>query len=173
MAVHMPPTERVALYPGTFDPVTNGHVDVISRGAKLFDKLIVAVAVNSGKDPLFTRDERVDMLKKTVAQFPNVVVETFTGLAVEQARRSGAQALLRGLRTFTDFEYEFQMALTNRALATDVETLFVMSNVEWSFTSSRLLKEALLNGADIGAFVPAHVYEAMKAKTHARPGIHR
>ncbi len=156
--------QRIAVYPGTFDPVTNGHVDVIERGARLFDKLIVAVAVNTGKDPLFSRDERVAMLETEVARFKNVVVDTFVGLAVEYARKQGAQAILRGIRTFSDFEYEFQMALTNRALAGDVETLFVMSNVEWSFTSSRLLKEALAMGADISQFVPTPVYKAMKAK---------
>src|SRR5262245_9673132 len=123
--------ERIAVYPGTFDPVTNGHLDVIERGARQFDRLIVACAVNTGKEPLFTRDERVALLKGEVARLPNVSVDEFQGLAVEYAKRVGAQAILRGIRTFTDFEYEFQMALTNRALAPDVETLFVMSNVQW------------------------------------------
>jgi pantetheine-phosphate adenylyltransferase len=156
--------ERIAVYPGTFDPPTNGHLDVIARGAKLFDRLIVAVAVNTGKQPLFTREERVDLLRAEVARHPSVEVDAFHGLAVEYARKRGAGALLRGIRTFTDFEYEFQMALTNRALAHDVETLFVMSSVEWSYTSSRLLKEAFVMGADIAPFVPPAVLEAMKRK---------
>jgi pantetheine-phosphate adenylyltransferase len=156
--------ERTAVYPGTFDPVTNGHIDVIARGALLFDRLIVAVAVNTGKDPVFTRDERVDLLRTEVARHGNVEVDSFQGLAVEYARKRKAGALLRGIRTFTDFEYEFQMALTNRALANNVETLFVMSHVEWSYTSSRLLKEAFAMGADISPFVPAAVLAAMKRK---------
>jgi pantetheine-phosphate adenylyltransferase len=159
---------RIGIYPGTFDPVTNGHLDVIERAARLFDRLIVAVAVNTGKDPLFTRDERVDLLRAEVATFKNVEVDTFVGLAVEYARKRGAQAILRGIRTFTDFEYEFQMALTNRALANDVETLFLMSSVDWSYTSSRLLKEALAMGADISQFVPKRIYEAMKVKLCTR-----
>ena len=155
---------RIAVYPGTFDPVTNGHLDVIERGAKLFDKLIVAVAVNTAKDPLFSRDERVALLEGEVGHFGNVGVETFVGLAVEFARQRGAQAIFRGIRTFSDFEYDFQMALTNRALAGDIETLFLMSNVAWSYTSSRLLKEALAMGADVSQFLPRKVYEAMKIK---------
>jgi pantetheine-phosphate adenylyltransferase len=157
-----------AIYPGTFDPVTNGHLDVIERAANLFPRLIVAAAVNTGKAPLFTMEERVALLRAEVARFPKVEVTSFDGLAVEYARRSGVPVLLRGIRTFTDFEYEFQMALTNRALAPDVETIFVMSNVEWSYTSSRLLKEAAAMGADVSHFVPPRVNEAMKAKLCTR-----
>jgi pantetheine-phosphate adenylyltransferase len=164
--------DRIAVYPGTFDPVTNGHLDVIARGARLFDRLVVGVLVNMEKRPLFDREERIEMLKRAVAPLPNVTIETFSGLATAFARDRGCQALLRGLRTFTDFEYEFQMALTNRSLAPEIETIFVMSHVEWSYTSSRLLKEAFAAGGDISPFVPVHVYEAMKAK-HARPGQHR
>jgi len=160
--------ERLAVYTGTFDPLTNGHLDVIERGARLVDRLIVAVAVNTGKEPLFSREERVAMLEAEVGRIPNVTVDSFIGLAVEYARRRRAQAILRGIRTFTDFEYEFQMALTNRTLAPDVETIFVMSSVEWSYTSSRLLKEALTMGADVSKFVPAAVYEAMKRKLCTR-----
>jgi pantetheine-phosphate adenylyltransferase len=160
--------ERIAVYPGTFDPVTNGHLDVIERGAKLFDKLIVACAVNIGKDPLFSREERVALLQAEVRRLPNVTIETFVGLAVEYARAKGAATILRGIRTFSDFEYEFQMSLTNRALAPDVETIYVMSNVEWSYTSSRLLKEAVAMGADVSHFVPRAVFEAMKRKLCTR-----
>ncbi len=154
----------LAVYPGTFDPVTNGHLDVIERGSKLFGRLIVAVAYNTAKAPLFTKEERLELLRAEVARFPNVTVDAFEGLAVEYARRAGAHVLLRGIRTFSDFEYEFQMALTNRQLARDVETLFVMSNVEWSYTSSRLLKEAVVMGADISHFVPRRVADAMRQK---------
>jgi len=160
--------ERIAVYPGTFDPATNGHLDVIARGAQLFDRLIVAVAVNTGKDPVFNRDERVALLKDEVASLGNVEVDSFHGLAVEYARTKRAGAILRGIRTFTDFEYEFQMALTNRALAKDVETLFVMSHVEWSYTSSRLLKEAFIMGADISQFVSPRILAAMKGKLCTR-----
>ena len=156
--------ERIAVYPGTFDPVTNGHIDVIARGARLFDRLIVAVAVNTGKDPVFTRDERVDLLRAEVASHENVEVDSFQGLAVDYARKRRATALLRGIRTFTDFEYEFQMALTNRSFAGDIETIFVMSHVEWSYISSRLLKEAFIMGGDISPFVPAAALAAMKRK---------
>jgi pantetheine-phosphate adenylyltransferase len=161
--------ERVAVYPGSFDPVTNGHLDVIERGAKLFDRLIVAVAVNIGKDPLFTRDERTALLEAECRRFPNVTIETFVGLAVAYARAKGpGTTILRGIRTFSDFEYEFQMSLTNRALAPDVETIYVMSNVEWSYTSSRLLKEAVALGADVSHFVPQAVFEAMKRRLCTR-----
>ena len=160
-------SHAAAVYPGTFDPVTNGHLDVIERGSKLFPRLIVAVATNTHKAPLFTREERVAMLRAEVAPFPNVEVDAFQGLAVDYARRVGATVLLRGIRTFSDFEYEFQMALTNRSLAHDVETIFVMSNVEWSYTSSRLLKEAAAMGADVSHFVTPRVNEAMKAKLRA------
>jgi len=154
----------LAVYPGTFDPVTNGHLDVIERGSKLFDRLIVAVAYNTSKAPLFSREERLDLLHGEVGRFPNVTVDAFEGLAVDYARHAGAGVLLRGIRTFSDFEYEFQMALTNRSLAKDVETIFVMSSVEWSYTSSRLLKEAAAMGADIAHFVPQRVKEAMLAR---------
>jgi pantetheine-phosphate adenylyltransferase len=154
----------LAVYPGTFDPVTNGHLDVIERGARLFERLVVAAAVNTGKAPLFTEAERVAMLRVEVARFPNVEVDAFRGLAVEYARRRGARVILRGIRTLSDFEYEFQMALTNRTLAPDIETIFVMSNVEWSYTSSRLLKEAALMGADVSHFLPPRVNEAVRKK---------
>jgi pantetheine-phosphate adenylyltransferase len=155
---------NLAIYPGTFDPVTNGHLDVIARGSKLFERLIVAVACNAAKSPLFSKDERIEMLRAEVARLTNVTVDAFEGLAVDYARRAGASVLLRGIRTFSDFEYEFQMALTNRSLAKDVETIFVMSSVEWSYTSSRLLKEAAAMGADISHFVPPRVMEAMRAR---------
>jgi pantetheine-phosphate adenylyltransferase len=154
----------VAIYPGTFDPVTNGHLDVIERGARLFPRLIVAAAVNTGKAPLFTKKERLALLRAEVQRFPGVEVDAFDGLAVDYAKKKGATVLLRGIRTLSDFEYEFQMALTNRTLAPEVETIFVMSNVEWSYTSSRLLKEAAAMGADVSHFVPPRVNEAMRAK---------
>ena len=153
-----------ALYPGSFDPVTNAHLDLIERSARIYDELIVAVAVNTGKNPLFSMPERVAMLEQEVGRFGNVRVVSFRGLAVKFAVRSEAQVILRGIRSFSDFEYELQMAHTNRHLSGAVETLFMISGVEWSFVSARLLKEALVMGADIGDFVPAHVHVALREK---------
>lgn len=155
---------RKAVYPGSFDPPTNGHFDLIRRGAGLYDELVVAVAVNTSKSPLFTLDERVELIQHEVSSLPNVRVESFEGLAVECARREAAQVILRGIRSFSDFEYELQLAHTNWTIATDVETVFMLSRVEWSFVSSRLLKEALQMGADVGAFVTPRVLEAMRRR---------
>jgi pantetheine-phosphate adenylyltransferase len=155
---------RRALYPGSFDPVTNAHLDLIERGARIYDELIVAVAVNTGKNPLFSMAERVAMLEAEVGRFGSVRVASFRGLAVNFAKRSGAEVILRGIRSFSDFEYELQMAHTNRHFSDSVETLFMISGVEWSFVSARLLKEALVMGADIGHFVPAAVHAALREK---------
>lgn len=154
-------TPAAAVYPGTFDPLTNGHLDIIRRGAKLFDRLTVAVAVNLEKTPLFTKEERLEMLRAEVEGLKNVDVDAFDGLIVEFARKVGARVILRGIRTFSDFEYEFGMALTNRKLADDVETAFIMPSVEWSYTSSRLVKEAASMGADVSHFMPPRVYKAL------------
>ncbi len=155
---------RTAVYPGTFDPLTFGHLDLIRRGASLFDRLIVAVAVNTGKDPLFTMEERAEHVRAEIADVPNAMVDAFDGLIVDYVKRVGSRVILRGIRTLTDFEYEFGMALTNRSFAREVETLFIMPSIEWTFTSSRLMKEALSKGADISPFVPRRIYEAMKQK---------
>ena len=128
-----------AIYPGTFDPPTNGHIDLIQRGAKLFEHLIVAILVNPTKDPLFTVEERVEMLKESTAGLSNVSVATFDGLTVEFARQQGASAVLRGIRAISDYEYEFQMALMNRRLAPEIETVFLQPAGRYSFVSSRML----------------------------------
>jgi len=153
-----------ALYPGTFDPPTNGHVDLIQRGSKLFDHLTVAILVNPVKNPLFTVDERVEMLKEATAGIPNVSVATFDGLMVEFARRQGASAVLRGIRAISDYEHEFQMALMNRRLAPEVETVFLQPAGRYSFVSSRMLKEVFSFGGDVSGLVPPNVLKRLRAR---------
>jgi pantetheine-phosphate adenylyltransferase len=153
-----------ALYPGTFDPPTNGHIDLIQRGAKIFDRLIVAILVNPVKNPLFTLDERVEMLKEATAGIGNVSVATFNGLMVEFARSQGATAVLRGIRAISDYEYEFQMALMNRRLAPDIETVFLQPAGRYSFVSSRMVKEVVSLGGDVSGLVPANVGKRLRAR---------
>jgi pantetheine-phosphate adenylyltransferase len=153
-----------ALYPGTFDPPTNGHVDLIQRGAKLFDHLTVAVLNNPGKDPLFTVEERVEMLKEVTAGIGNVSVATFDGLMVEFARQQGASAVLRGIRAISDYEHEFQMALMNRRLAPEVETVFLQPAGRYSFVSSRMVKEVFSFGGDVSSLVPPNVLKRLKRR---------
>ena len=151
-----------ALYPGTFDPPTNGHIDLIQRGAKLFDHLTVAILNNPVKDPLFTVEERVEMLKESTATLANVSVATFDGLMVEFARQQGASAVLRGIRAISDYEYEFQMALMNRRLAPEIETVFLQPAGRYSFVSSRLIKEVFSFGGDITGLVPPDVFKRLR-----------
>ena len=153
------------VYPGTFDPVTYGHIDLIKRALGIFDEVVVAVAHHStDKSPLFTVKERVDFLKQATQGMSGVTVDEFEGLVVEYARKIGARAMIRGVRMISDFEYEFQMALTNRKLADDVETIFLMPHESYSYISSRLIKEvARLNG-DVSTFVPEPVWKAVKKK---------
>jgi len=153
-----------ALYPGTFDPPTNGHVDLITRGAKLFDRLTVAVLVNPVKNPLFTVEERVEMLKEATSSLSNVSVATFDGLMVEFARLQGASAVLRGIRAISDYEYEFQMALMNRRLAPEIETVFLQPAGRYSFVSSRMVKEVFSVGGDITGLVPPNVLKRLRAR---------
>ncbi len=155
---------RTVLYPGSFDPVTNGHIDVSRRACRLFDKVIVAVAVNSEKSPLFTTDERISLIRESCADLHNLEVVHFDGLLAESLEQFGASAVIRGLRAVSDFEYEFQMALMNRGLNDRCETLFMMPSPEYSFVSSRLIKEIARWGGDVSAFVPACVAKAMKIK---------
>ncbi|MCM8794861.1 MAG: pantetheine-phosphate adenylyltransferase [Candidatus Omnitrophica bacterium] len=150
------PLQR-AVYPGTFDPVTNGHIDLIKRAMALFDEVVIGVAVHSGKDALFSVDERVDFVKRATRQWRAVKVLSFDGLVVDFARRHKACVIIRGLRMLTDFEYEFQMALTNRALDPGMETVFMMPSAEYSYLSSRLIKQAAALGADVNKFVPPFV----------------
>jgi pantetheine-phosphate adenylyltransferase len=151
-----------ALYPGTFDPPTNGHVDLIQRGSKLFDHLIVSVLNNPGKDPLFTVSERVEMLEEATRTLGNVSVAKFNGLMVDFARQRGATAVLRGIRAISDYEYEFQMALMNRRLAPDIESVFLQPAGRYSFVSSRMVKEVFSFGGDITGLVPANVLKRLR-----------
>lgn len=153
-----------ALYPGTFDPPTNGHVDLIQRGAKIFDHLTVAILINPVKNPLFTVEERVDMLREATSSMGNVSVGTFNGLMVEFARQEGATAILRGIRAISDYEYEFQMALMNRRLAPEIETVFLQPAGRYSFISSRMLKEVFSIGGDVTGLVPPNVLQRLRAR---------
>jgi pantetheine-phosphate adenylyltransferase len=154
-----------AIYPGSFDPVTNGHLDLIARAAKMFDHLVVAILRNSAKNPLFTVEERVAMLSEGTAEFGNVSVSTFDGLLVEFAREERAHAVVRGIRAISDYEYELQMALMNRRLAPDVETIFLMPDAKYSFVSSRLVKEVFRLGGSVDGLVPRFVIDRMKDKS--------
>jgi len=156
--------KRVAIYPGSFDPVTEGHIDIMKRAARIFGTVIVAVARNLQKEPLFTTKERLDMLKETTKDIQGIQVEAFDGLVTAFAKRKDANVLIRGLRMVSDFEYEFQMALTNRRFADDVETVFLMPSEKHSFISSTLLKEAASLGADVSTFVPAEVARRLRER---------
>jgi pantetheine-phosphate adenylyltransferase len=153
-----------AIYPGSFDPVTYGHIDLIKRGLTIFSEVIVAVAHNPNKQPIFSVKERVEMLKKATDGLEGVTVTDFDGLVVDYAKKQKAHVIIRGLRMISDFEYEFQMALTNRRLAEDVETIFLMPSEKYSFLSSKLLKEAAGLGADLSSFVPKFVEEKLKER---------
>lgn len=156
--------KKRSIYPGTFDPVTYGHIDLIRRARRIFDEVIVAVADNPGKYPLFTVEERVSLLKQATRALPGIVVDHFDSLAVDYVRRKKANVMIRGLRMLSDFEYEFQMALTNRKLSDQVETIFMMPSESYAYVSARLIKEAALLGADLSAFVPPFVAKALRAK---------
>lgn len=156
--------ERIAVYPGTFDPITNGHLDIIKRGRRIFDKVIVAVALNIDKSPLFTPEQRVDMIRETVAEFDNVEVCTFNTLVVDYCHQVGASAMIRGLRAVSDFESEFQMALINRKMAKDVESVFLMPKEKYTYLSSSLIKEIVTFGGDVSCFVPNAVEKRLKEK---------
>ena len=156
--------KRTAIYPGSFDPLTNGHLDVIQRAAKLFDRVIVAVAENESKHPLFTLAERVALVKQAVAKLPNVEADSFSTLLVEYVAERKAQAIVRGLRAVSDFEFEFQLALMNRKLDEKIETIFMMPKDTYTFLSSRIVKEIARLGGDVRAFVPPNVQVALKKK---------
>lgn len=154
-----------AIYPGSFDPVTNGHLDLIARAAKIFDHLVVAILRNSSKNPLFTVEERVAMLSEGTAEFGNVSISTFDGLLVDFAREQRAQAVVRGIRAISDYEYEFQMALMNRRLSPDLETIFLMPDAKYSFVSSRLVKDVFRLGGSVDGLVPKFVIDRLKDKS--------
>ncbi len=153
-----------ALYPGTFDPPTNGHVDLIQRGSKLFDRLTVGILVNPVKNPLFTVCERVEMLKEATGSLKNVTVATFNGLMVDFAREQGVSAVLRGIRAISDYEHEFQMALMNRRLAPEIETVFLQPAGRYSFVSSRMVKEVFSFGGDVTGLVPPNVLKRLRER---------
>jgi pantetheine-phosphate adenylyltransferase len=158
----------IAIYPGSFDPLTNGHVDIIQRGAHLFDRIVVAMLVNMDKSPLFTVAERVDLAREVFREHANVEVDTFDGLLVDYAERRGAGVIVRGLRAISDFEYELQMALMNRRLRPEVETVFMMPAEPYTYVSSRLVKEVVALGGSVHGLVPAVVERRLREKKLAR-----
>ena len=158
------PAMRTVIYPGSFDPLTNGHLDVVQRAAKLFDRVVVAVAKSESKSPLFTLEERLSLVKTAVQNLPNVEADTFDGLLVNYVEQRGAQAVVRGLRAVSDFEFEFQLALMNRKLNERIETIFMMPKDTYTFLSSRIVKEIARLGGDVSPFVPAHVRTALATR---------
>ena len=149
--------ENLAVYPGSFDPITNGHLDLLDRGLKIFDRIVIAVAANPAKKPLFTRQERLQMIETCLKDHPlrhKMEVDSFEGLLVEYVRKVGSKAILRGLRATSDFEYEFQMALMNRKLSNEIETLYLMTAMRWIYISSRIIKEVVLAGGSVNGLVP-------------------
>lgn len=158
-------SQSLAVYPGTFDPITNGHVDIINRALNLFDTVLVAVAINPAKNPLFSLDERIDMIREVFRdQGPRIRVESVSGLLVEYAAQQKAKAIVRGLRAVSDFDYEFQLALMNRKLQREVDTLFLMPGLRWIFISSSIIKDAARHGGDVSDMVPACVCEKLREK---------
>jgi pantetheine-phosphate adenylyltransferase len=157
-------SEKVAIYPGTFDPVTNGHLDIIHRAANLFDRVIVAVTTNPSKVPLFTDAERIRMISEATSDLKNIYIEAFNGLLMDYAKAKGAHVVVRGLRAITDFEYEFQMALVNRKLAGEIVTVFLMPNEKYTYLNSSIVKEVAKFNGDVSAFVPAGVKDKLQEK---------
>ena len=155
---------KLAIYPGSFDPVTNGHIDIIVRGLKIFDRIVVGILNNPAKSPLFSVEERREMLQASLKGFASVEIDTFDGLLVDYALQRGAQAILRGMRAVSDFEYEFQMALMNRRLNREIQTVFLMTGLRWIFTSSSIIKEAARFGGNINGMVPKVVRHKLKQK---------
>ena len=158
---------RTALYPGSFDPLTNGHLDILERAVRMFDKVIVTVAVNKRKNAVFSGDERVELIKESISKYDwsdNVEVEQFTGLLIDFARKKDVHVLLRGVRQISDFEYEFRMALTNRRLAPEVDTIFMMPDEQLTFISATIVKEVAAWGGDLSSFVPDNVARALRKK---------
>lgn len=156
--------QSIAIYPGTFDPLTNGHLSILNRSLKIFDKLIIAILINPKKTPLFSLEERIDMLKKVLGDKENIEVDSFNGLLVDYAVRKGANVIVRGLRALSDFEFEFQLALMNRKLNRDVQSVFLMTDYKWFYTSSTIIKEAASLNGNISGLVPPIVCQKLKEK---------
>jgi len=160
--------ETIAIYPGSFDPLHNGHVDIIQRGSRLFDRIVIAILLNIEKAPLFTVQERVEIARAVFRDYPNVEVDTFDGLLVEYVDRKGAGVIVRGLRAISDFEYEMQMALMNRHLNPGVETVFMMPSETYTYVSSRIVKEVVALGGSVANLVPSIVEDRLRTKRHGR-----
>ena len=160
-----------AVYPGSFDPATYGHLDVIRRASVSFDRVVVGVLQNSAKSPLFSVEERVKMLEEVTKEYPNIKIRSFTGLLVDFAKECEAHIIVRGLRAITDFDYELQMAQTNRIMSPDLDTLFLTTSLEYAYLSSTTVKEVAAFGGDISAFVPSYVEEKIRERMHERYGI--
>jgi pantetheine-phosphate adenylyltransferase len=167
---HAPSSSTLAIYPGSFDPLTNGHVDIITRGVRLFDRIVVAILLNAEKSPLFSTGERVEIARAVFKEFPNVEVDTFDGLLVDYVERRNAQVIVRGLRAVSDFEFEFQMALMNRRLNGRIETVFMMPAEQYTYISSRLIKEVFALGGRVHGLVPELVEQRLREKVS---GVHR
>ena len=156
--------EKVAIYPGTFDPITNGHLSIVNRALKIFDKLVIAILTNPAKKPLFTLEERIYMIKEAVQNGANIEVDTFDGLLVDYVVQKGTNVIVRGLRALSDFEYEFQTALMNRKLNREVQSIFLMTDYKWFYTSSTIIKEAAGFNGDVSGLVPELVNQKLKQK---------
>jgi pantetheine-phosphate adenylyltransferase len=157
-------TDKMAIYPGTFDPITNGHISILNRALKIFDKLVIAILNNTQKAPLFTLEERLDMIRKVLKPVENIEIDSFDGLLVDYAVKKGTNVVIRGLRALSDFEYEFQLALMNRKLNRDVQSVFLMTDYKWFYTSSTIIKEAAKWGGDISGLVPPLVCKKLREK---------
>ena len=155
---------RVCIYPGSFDPITNGHLDIIERASKIFDKLIVSVVENPSKQPVFTLQERVELIKECVKDYKNIAVDSFKGLLTDYVKEKGASTIVKGLRIVADFEYEFQMALLNKSISPEIETIFMMTNSKYSYISSTMIKEIARLGANLDEFVPKIIKEKILHK---------
>jgi len=164
---------KIAVYPGSFDPVTNGHLDIINRSSRLFDRLVVAVVINPGKVPLFTIDERVRLLREVIEEDSNIEVASFNGLLVDFVNKIGASVIVKGLRVLTDFDFEYQMALMNRKLNSNVETVFLMTSDKFAFLSSSSVKEIASLGGEIKGLVPSNVEKALKKKFSGKKNVVR
>lgn len=157
-------TKLISIYPGTFDPITNGHIDIIQRASGLFDNVIIAIAVNPDKAPLFSEEQRKDMIQNVTAHLKNVIVDSFEGLLVRYAEKKNAQVIVRGLRAISDFEYEFQMSLTNRKLSPNINTIFLMPNEKYSYLNSSLVRQLASYDSNVKEFVPEYVLKKLKEK---------